>query len=321
MRLKRYDGKTWSAALDVTDPGLDIWRPSVAVVDGRVHVSWSQQVGGKWDICHRVYTPPGKGGGNGQWSRIVRVGKAPATDFNVVSTASPRGTVWLAWQSCAQGRWQIVAREVSWNDADKAAVPNRPETKVTTADANHWSPAITADAIGKVYIAYDTYAKDNYDVRVAEIGGAAVKTVDIAVTPRFEARPSIVCDQQGRLWIAYEEGDEQWGKDYATAQFAKIGFKDNPGRPLYLKRTVRVKCLVGDSVQVPAGDLRSRPAPTARRTIAACRASRSTAPAGYGCCTGIIRGHWAPAKSGTAMPCATTARHGRCRAGSGTPTT
>jgi hypothetical protein len=255
VRLKYYDGKTWSAALDVTEAGLDIWRPTVTVAEGRVHVSWSQQTGGKSDIFHRVYTPPGKDGGKGQWSRIVQVSKAAETDFNVVSTTSARGTVWLAWQSWRQGRFQIVARALLWNDADQAALPNRPETKLTTADANHWSPAITADTTGKVYVAYDTYAKGNYDVRVAEIGGAAVQTTEIAATARFEARPCIVCDKQNRLWVAYEEGDEQWGKDYSTDQFKKIGFKSNPGRPLYLKRTLRVKCLADGHVQVPAGDL------------------------------------------------------------------
>jgi hypothetical protein len=256
VKLKVYDGKAWSTALEVTEAGLDIWRPSVTVAGGRVHVSWSQQVGGNWDIYHRVYTPPGKDGGKGQWSGIVRLTNGPGTDCNVVSATAKTGGVWLAWQSWREGRFQIVVRELAWDDAARTAVPNRPDIKVTTADANHWSPAIAADRIGRVYVAYDTYAKGNYDVRVAEVAGAAPRHFEIVATARFEARPSIACDNENRPWIAYEEGDEQWGKDYAnTTDYGKIGLKNNPGSPLYLKRTVRVKCLAGDTVMQPPGDL------------------------------------------------------------------
>jgi hypothetical protein len=255
VRLKCYDGTTWSSAIDVTEPGLDIWRPSVTVVGGRVHVSWSQQVGGKWDICHRVYTPPPNLGGVGQWSPILRVSAAPATDFNVVSATSSAGEVWLAWQSWQDGHFHIMARKLSWELAAQTPTLVGPQIRITSDAANHWSPAIAADAAGKVYVAFDTYAKGNYDVRVAEVAAGAPRAVEVAATARFEARPSIVCDKQNRLWVAYEEGDEQWGKDYSTDQFKKIGFANNPGRPLYLKRTVRVKCLADGKVLQPPGDL------------------------------------------------------------------
>ena len=42
----------------------------------------------------------------------------------------------------------------------------------------------------------------------------------IAGSPRFEARPSACYDAKGRLWIAYEEGPEKWGKDFGALQAA-----------------------------------------------------------------------------------------------------
>src|SRR5262249_30147439 len=49
--------------------------------------------------------------------------------------------------------------------------------------------------------------------------------------------------------------DEQWGKDYSTNQFRKIGFNENPGFGLYNNRTVKVKCLADGKLMQPADDL------------------------------------------------------------------
>src|SRR3712207_1804627 len=54
IRLTRYDGRAWSAPLDVTAAGLDVWRPAVAADGrGRVWVVWSQGVRGNWDLYAR----------------------------------------------------------------------------------------------------------------------------------------------------------------------------------------------------------------------------------------------------------------------------
>jgi hypothetical protein len=255
IRLRHFDGNTWSPALDVTLPGLDIWRPAVTVAKGQVHVSWSQQAAGNWDIYHRVYTPPAQAGDKGRWSDTVRITTNPGTDYQVVNVAAANGHVWLAWMAWDKGFFQVRARELEFRPETNSVKLLNTELAVTTAPANHWSPAIAADTRGKVYVAYDTYEKDNYDVHVAEIGGPAVKTVAVAASARFEARPSVACDGQDRLWIAYELGDEQWGKDYSTNMFRKIGFNENPGNALYIKRTLEVKCLVDGKLMQPAGDL------------------------------------------------------------------
>ena len=86
------------------------------------------------------------------------------------------------------------------------------------------------------------------------VAGKESKTIPVAASARFEARPHIVCDAKDRVWIAYEQGDEQWGKDYANANPGKVPVK-NLGNPLYLKRTVKVKCLADGKLRQPAGDL------------------------------------------------------------------
>jgi hypothetical protein len=244
VRLMAFDGKVWQPALDVTGPGLSIWRPAVAV-DGKgvVTVAWAQQMDGDWEICYRRYTPSGS-----KWSDVVRLTNAAGADFHVVATADASGTVWLAWQAWREGNFQIMLAALA--EGHLWAKPRA----ITHVKANHWSPAIAADSRGNVYVAYDIYANGNYDVQL-RVAGKESRIIDIAHSARFEARPSIVCDAADRLWIAYEEGDEQWGKDYNNGMHKKGGLEDPPGFPLYLKRTVRVKCLADGRLLRPADDL------------------------------------------------------------------
>ncbi|MGE3805026.1 MAG: hypothetical protein AB7K24_10175 [Gemmataceae bacterium] len=243
IRLVRFDGKVWEPALDVTPEGKDVWRPSIAVDGkGRIVVAWSEKVDDNWDIYYRRYTPS-----TGTWSDTMRVSKAPGTDFGVVAATAADGTVWLAWQGFRKDNFDILLTSVG---EDGAAA----ETSISKSPANDWCPVITADARGNVYVAWDTYDQGNYDVRLYRHGKES-STIPVASSLRFEARPHLVCDAKDRVWIAYEEGDEQWGKDYSTNEFKKIPFKDNPGFALYINRTVRVKCLNDGKLVQPAGNL------------------------------------------------------------------
>jgi hypothetical protein len=249
VRLMSFDGKVWQPPIDVTAPGLSLWRPAVAV-DGKgvVTVAWAQQVDGDWEIFYRRYTPPTEVGAKGKWGDPVRLTDAAGADFHVVAATDVSGTVWLAWQARRQAYFQIMLAALA--DGHLWSTPRA----VTTAEANHWCPALAADSRGNVYVAYDTYAQGNYDVQMRVVGKES-RIIDIANSARFEARPSIACDAQDRVWIAYEEGDEQWGKDYNTGMHKKGALEDPPGFPLYLKRTVRVKCLTGGKLMQPAEDV------------------------------------------------------------------
>jgi hypothetical protein len=114
-----------------------------------------------------------------------------------------------------------------------------------------WNPAITVGLDDNVASAWDHYEAGDYDVNVEVHNGrqgGKGREYKIAASSKFEARPSITYDPAGRLWIAYEEGPEQWGKDF--------GYLDQDrGNPLYNTRSVRVVCLQDGKLFRPAAEL------------------------------------------------------------------
>ncbi len=67
------------------------------------------------------------------------------------------------------------------------------------------------------------------------------RTVAVADSSKCEYRPSIAVDPKGRVWVAFEERTENWGKDAEN-------LVEGQGSSLYRASAVRVRCLDGDRV-------------------------------------------------------------------------
>jgi hypothetical protein len=278
IRLVKFDGKEWSAPIPVTEPLLDLWKPTVTVGGaGRVWIAWSQNVGGNWDIFRRNYDPA-----RNEWSPIQRVTSDPGADINVVSTTDAKGVPWWAWQGRRGKHFQIYLTSAAGG----------PPVAVTEKPANHWAPAIAADGKGNVYVAWDSYENGDYDVFLRRFrDGKPEPVVPVGTLKAFEARPSLAVDRQDRVWIAYEQGGPNWGKDFGrmvpqSAPPRGPNAKNGPGGlmrraggdgvgiPLYQNRRIVVKCYADGRLQRPAADLAAamealpRPKSFARLTAA-----------------------------------------------------
>ncbi len=229
--------------MDVTGPGLDVWRPSVAVDGhGGVVVAWSEQKDGNFDIYARTYDL-----GKRQWQEIRRMTSEPGTDADVALATAPDGRVWMAWQGWHDGQADIYLAAV-----EEKSTPFR----VSNTPANEWSPSLAIGAEGQAMVAFDTYRAGNYDVVLQEVRlgrePAEGREIVVADSPRYEARPVVAVDPRGRAWVAYEERDASWGKDAEN-------LVDGKGSSLYRSAAVRVRCIDGGRVLAPADPIEAMP--------------------------------------------------------------
>jgi hypothetical protein len=220
--LRKYSGGKWGENIAITDPGGDLYRPAIAVDGtGRPWVFWSANEKGNFDVWARPVE-------SGKPGAAVRLSTEAGSDVNPAAATDSKGRVWVAWQGWRNGRASIFAATQNGNGFSKAAA-------ITKSTGNEWNPAIAADSTGRVSVAWDSYRNGNYDVyvRTAAAAGSWGPEIPLAATARYEAYPSIAYDPAGTLWVAYEEGGENWGQDF--------GAYDTVGIALYQGRAVRLR--------------------------------------------------------------------------------
>ncbi|RLE44426.1 hypothetical protein DRJ22_05940, partial [Candidatus Woesearchaeota archaeon] len=228
-------GAKWTEPMPLTKGGEDLFKTAIAVDgEGRVWVFWSRNVSGNWDIFYRFRS-------NGKWSEEGRLTDETGPDINPAAATDSSGKVWVAWQAFRNGNSDILAVRQEGERFGKAW------TVGSTPD-NEWDPAIAASGDGAVAVAWDTYVKGDYDVYCRTYrDGKWDEPIAIAASSRGEARASIAYDGENRLWIAYEESPELWGKDWGALEKHAV--------PLYKGRTVGVKILAGNKLYAPKEDL------------------------------------------------------------------
>lgn len=220
--VRKFDGSTWGDPVAITVPGGDLYRPAISVDgSGRPWVFWSQNNGGNFDVWGRVIE-------KGRPGTTVRLSGEPGADVDAVATTDSKGRVWVAWQGWRNGQAQIFCAVQNGNSFISSGA-------ISTSTGNEWNPAIAADAQGHVTVAWDSYRNINYDIfmRTATEPKNWGKELPVAATARYEAYPSIAYDTQGRLWVAYEEGAEAWGKNF--------GAYDTTGVSVYQGRAIRIR--------------------------------------------------------------------------------
>jgi hypothetical protein len=228
--VKRYRDGQWSEPLPVTPGGEDLYKTAIAVDgQGRPWVFWSAQREGNFDL----YASSWNGSG---WTPALRLTRDPGSDLSPAAATDAQGRVWVTWQAFRGDNSQILALR---QEGDRFTG----EITIAAAAGNAWDPAIATSRSGDVAIAWDTYANGSYDVylRVAKGGGEFAPAVPVAASAKEEVHAALAYDGTGRLWVAWEQGPELWGKDFGAT------VKDK-GAPLYGggPRTVAVKCFAGE---------------------------------------------------------------------------
>jgi hypothetical protein len=232
-----YRDGEWCEPVAFTTRNESIARCGIAFdSEGRGFVSYSALRDGKHHVYVRCIRRP-LGITSSPIGPEELLSGSDGTALSPVMCTRQQGDVVMAFASSSKSDDRFRTRGVFLTSAGKRGGAFGVKTRGT----DEWGHAVAA-APGKGFaLARDVYDGDT-DVLVNPFPGPADGPTDEAVvagSSRFEARPSIAYDPKGRLWIAYEEGPEKWGKDFGALVPGK-------GNPLYSSRSVRVVCLDTD---------------------------------------------------------------------------
>lgn len=247
--LARHNGERWLEPVRVSpEPYADNFRTAVAIDrNGAAVVVWSgKSPDGSWGLYARSYAA----GALSEVSILADAG--PNLYHQAVSDSA--GDVHVAWQAF-RGR---VARilHASWNGSEWSSEA----TISSSGDSDNWAPAIAADSQGNVWVGWDGYADGDFNVYVRRLraDGRWDEVRQITRSVGFDANVSLACDGDDRLWIAWDRGEANWGKDWSSQRFRPGG-----GAGLYRIRSVKVAALEGNRLR-QAPDLMAAIPPATR---------------------------------------------------------
>ncbi len=245
--VKSYRGGKWSEPIALTRPAEDLVRCAVGVEgNGDVWVVYSANRKGHYGLFARPvskrFNPQMVADPAPRPGPEEELLKSGAGNLTPVLCTDQSGRLRLAcqnWDVSGTARIGLAVCEGGrWNAGTFVEKPG-----------NLWYPATAAGPQGDVAYAFDGYPQGDYDVSVHLVNAQGQgRTFDVAASSKFEARPSVAYDPKGRLWIAYEEGPENWGKDYGA-------LVPDKGNPLYNERSVRVVCWQDGKLFRPVAEL------------------------------------------------------------------
>ena len=247
--VRERSGGSWGESTPVPGAVGDLQGLGIAYGrDDALHLIWSKRFGGDWQLMHAVRT-------GGSWSAPSAVTSGPGNNIFPVLASDRAGVLHIAWQSASRGsseiRYMSLAGE-EWSEKVRLSHPG--------AMANEWYPDIATSTNGAAWVVWDSYEGGSYNIRLRSVSaGRAGDLMRVTDTPRYHGSPSIAVDAEDRVWIAYDEAEENWGKD--------TGFLLRGGAGIYQSRTSRVVVWDGSRWLAPLDDVNRRFRPSVRRYI------------------------------------------------------
>ena len=243
VAIRQWTDGQWGNLRFVPNTSGDVWLPQAGVdAEGRLWVVWSQMLDGNWDMYRALAEPGDQPGGERRFGlRTTRCRTStPALHPMAVATwrwpgkdsAMAESNIYLKTYSASGG----------WSD----------DIRVTGRPVNEWEPAVAFDSAGTVWVAYDSYANGNYDVFLTGVRDGRITEPETAVaaTPRYEAKATVAVDSSDRVWVAWEAGGANWGKD--------TGYNIRPRQPgvvIGAHREVRIAALANGRLMSPVRPL------------------------------------------------------------------
>ena len=244
------DGVSWPAATAITPTG-DHFRVALAEdARGRIWCVYGLQKkleSGNFDLYARVFD-------GRAWSAEQQLTSDARPDVFHRLASDRKGNLYLVWMALRPSS-AIMLRVFDgkrWGD----------EVRVSESEGDAWEPAVATDSAGRAWIAWDEYSGVNsYDVKLRNfVDGNLGPLRAVSSTPYSEMHADVAVDGSDRVWITWEEGGVNWGKDfgYENARH-RIHLRPGgsklygpPNSRTYLYRRPRVAVLEGDRLMQPA---------------------------------------------------------------------
>lgn len=240
--VARRGASGWESPVQVSPATHnDNFRTAIAEdAAGRIWVVWSGKHEGRWGLHARALA-------QGKWSAVETLTEGTTANLYHTLVRDAKGRLVLVWQGFRNRQSQILLRV--WDGDSWSA-----ETQVSTGQADNWIPAAAADSKGNVWIGWDGYEAGDFNIYVRRLSatGELGPRIQVTRSPAFDANVSLAVDRDDRLWIAWDHGEANWGKDWTSQRFAPGG-----GAGLYRWRAVRVACLDGARLKQPAQPIMS----------------------------------------------------------------
>ena len=239
VRRRRPDG-AWGSVVSLAER-VDAFRTALGEdARGRLWAIWSMQVDKNWDLYGRAF--------DGRvWSELTRLTRRDGADIYHRVVSDAMGRLWIIWQAFVDGQSHICAKffdGTAWSEAERLSAEVR---------GNNWWPAVAAGSTGSLAVVWDGYSAHGYDVFLRRfVDGEWERLRKIATTSNFEAHPSVAVDGRQRVWLAWDESGQNWGKDTGFLVSDKASER---GTQLHESRSVRVVCLEEDTLHTTAGPL------------------------------------------------------------------
>jgi hypothetical protein len=254
---KYYKDGKWSQPIAVTGASEDIVRCAIAADgDGRVWVFYSALRGGNRAMCAKALKWTGNGDEHkvqtGDEQLLPKNDERNANAINPEVATISNGELRFVSHFCSAVRGHHATDVLSLQNGQWRRGWTQGTSTTGGWGGRGWQSPIAAGPSGNWSNLYEGYSEGSYSISgtIVTQDGERVTSISrpLLYSSRFEARPSIVYDPAGRLWIAYEEGPELWGKDYGALDYGD-------GNPLYSSRSVRVVCLADGKLMKPVAEL------------------------------------------------------------------
>ncbi len=165
-------------------------------------------------------------------------------DINHAVAADQEGGLWFVWQSADNRKFNIFACRITKAGNDEMQVEEgfslgaKGRNLSASFRGGSWHPSVAVDGQNNVYVAWDAYENGSFNVYLEIHRGNEVgKTWKVAESPAFEGRVKVASAGREGVYLAWEEGGENWGKPFRGVLTPLIS--DHKG-PLHRYRHLRI---------------------------------------------------------------------------------